>query len=83
MAIIGIHKEHIVHPQMWLVIARIADKIELLGWQDKEIVVYRINGEELPTEDVMVSLDISFFDGINPFVNEVNNHGRKWQPLKR
>jgi len=82
MAVIGIHKTHIVHPQMWLLLAKIADKIELLGWQDNEIAVYRINGDELPQEDVMISLDISFFDGITPFVNKVNNHSHIWQPLK-
>lgn len=82
MAVIGIHKEHIVHPQMWLMLAKICDKIEFLGWQGGEVAVYRIIGDELPKEDVMITLDISFFDGISPFVNSITKSEHIWPPLK-
>jgi hypothetical protein len=80
MAIIGIYKDHAVMPSMWKVLARYCTFIQYVGWQDKNVVIYRVQAEGLPEEDVMCSLNISFIPGIEPFVNSVEIY-HEWQPL--
>jgi hypothetical protein len=65
---------------MWIVLSKICSQIELLGWQDNDVVVYRINGDELPKEDVMVALHISIIPGVGPFVNNIEKSEHTWQP---
>lgn len=82
MATIGIHKTQIVHPQMWIILAKLCNRIELLGWQDNEVVIYRITGDELPEDDKMIVLHVDAIPGIEPYCSKIEVSEHIWQPLK-
>lgn len=82
MATIGIHKSQIVHPQMWIVLAKLCNRIELLGWQGDEIVVYRITGDELPDDDKMIQIVVECLPGIEPYCSKIEVSDHIWQQLK-
>jgi len=71
MAVVGVHRMHLAWPTMWILLAGICDTIQLIGWQDDDIVMYRLLGKELPKEDNMITLHISYFPGIEPFVDHI------------
>lgn len=80
MAVIGIHRDHAVIPEIMLAIMRYTSFIQFIGWQDNDVAIYRIHADHLPQEDKMCTLNVMFLNGILPFVIGAEISEQIWQP---